>query len=145
MKTFDGIPPHLYTQLPMKTQAKWKHMKGFPSADSSSSPHLSMVSRLLENINKQYLSRTRGEAGMDRLNRRLGELQTLKDQSQTLAVLQQERLAKLNAPRFHEALLTGSLPYKVTSADAMKMNRKVRECARSLHSTLSRGWHVDVI
>ncbi|KAL9612039.1 MAG: hypothetical protein Q9167_003365 [Letrouitia subvulpina] len=92
---------------------------------------------------KWFLSRSKGEVGIDRLNRRLSELETLKNQSQRLAVIRQERKAKLEVMKNHEPVLKGSLPHTAQSADAMKTYRKVRDCARSLHSALSRGWHCE--
>lgn len=92
---------------------------------------------------KRFLFRSKGEVGIDRLNRRLSELETLKNQSQRLVVIRQERKAKVEVMKNHESVLKGSLPHKVQSADAMETYRKVRDCARSLHSALSRGWHCE--
>ncbi|KAK3167107.1 hypothetical protein OEA41_010232 [Lepraria neglecta] len=67
---------------------------------------------------KQFLSRARGEAGLNRLSARIAELETLQAQSLRLAPTRQFK-------------------------GGMEAFGKVRECALNLHEALSRGWHCD--
>ncbi|KAG8529129.1 uncharacterized protein KY384_005764 [Bacidia gigantensis] len=92
---------------------------------------------------KEFLHRSKGEIGVERLNRRLSELETLKNQSQNLAVIRQEKEAKLEVVKHHTSMLKGNIPHKGQTDDALKTYRKVRNCARSLYSALSRGWHCE--
>ena len=96
----------------------------------------------LKNI-KRYLSRSKGEAGLGRLNRRLGDLETLKNQSQTLAVLRHEREARADVLKKRAALLTSDMNPANEKFQAIRAYHKVGECARSLHSALARGWHCE--
>ena len=90
-----------------------------------------------------FLYRSRGEAGVDRLSRRLGELEILKSQNRSLAGLRQERIPKSEAPKAYDSNDMSNSGHKVKDAEAMKTYRKVRECARSVHSALSKGWHCE--
>lgn len=64
----------------------------------------------------------------------------LKNQSQRLSGIRQERKAKLEVQKAHGSELNSGLVQGSQSADAMEIYRKVRDCARSLHNALSRGW-----
>ena len=94
---------------------------------------------------RRFLSRSKGEVGIERLNRRLSELETLKNQSQKLAVIRQEKEAKLEVLKNHASVLKeqGNLPQTGQNEDAMKTYHKVRSYARSLYTALSRGWHCE--
>ena len=60
-------------------------------------------------------------------------------------MIRQEKEAKLEVLKNHASVLKeeGNSSHKGQSEDAMETYRKVRSCARSLYTALSRGWHCE--